>query len=94
MASNEISVPVGYVKDDVSTSVSSDKGTQTSTNIRELRNEIRQVLEKGEEEVKKLHDRMSQLQTATQTVIKISQDSITFLKECNKLLKSADEKLE
>ena len=44
--------------------------------------------------MKKLHDRMSQLQTAPQAVIKISQDSIAFLKECNKLLKSAEEKLE
>ena len=52
MASNEVSVPVGLeinAKDDVFTSISSEKGTQTSTSIRELRNEIRQVLEKGEE---------------------------------------------
>jgi len=75
--------------------VSTEKETQTLNNeaiapdIRELRDEIRQMLEKGEEEIKKLYDQMTQLQTA----VKISRDSIAFLKEYNRLLQSADDKL-
>ena len=100
MASNEVSISVDNA-DDANSKVDAftEMGTQTRTTevaaptIRELRDEIEQKLKRGEEKMKKLHEHTIQLQTTTQTVIKMSEDSIAFLKECNTALKSADEKL-